>query len=83
MRGYQYPVRYRAFSQKDIILYSLGIGFSSDPLNKDHFKFTYENDSNFQGFSTMPVLGVSEFFLEDRDVPGMVNFNPAMLLHGE
>jgi hypothetical protein len=31
----------------------------------------------------MPVLGNAESFLEDMSVPGMVNFNPMMLLHGE
>ena len=31
----------------------------------------------------MPVLGNAESFLEDRTVPGMVDFNPMMLLHGE
>jgi hypothetical protein len=34
-------------TNNELILYSLGIGFSQDPLNTDHFKFTYENDSEF------------------------------------
>jgi hypothetical protein len=34
-------------SNNELILYALGVGFSQDPLNKDHFKFTYENDSEF------------------------------------
>jgi hypothetical protein len=34
-------------SNNDAILYALSIGFSENPLNKDHFKFTYENDENF------------------------------------
>lgn len=31
----------------------------------------------------MPVIGNAENFLEDRNVPGMVDFNPMMLLYGE
>ena len=31
----------------ELILYALGIGFQQDPLNTDHFKFTYENDGDF------------------------------------
>lgn len=34
-------------TNNDLILYALGIGFSQDPLNRDHFKFTYENDGDF------------------------------------
>ncbi len=34
-------------TEKDMILYALGVGFSKDPLNKDHFKFTYEKDEDF------------------------------------
>ena len=34
-------------TKKDLMLYSLGIGFQSDPLNTDHFNFTYENAEDF------------------------------------
>ncbi len=34
-------------SKMDTILYALGIGFSKDPLNKEHLKFTYENADHF------------------------------------
>jgi hypothetical protein len=29
------------FSNKDSILYALGIGFSTDPLKTEDFKYTY------------------------------------------
>ena len=41
-KSYEVPV-----ANKDIILYSLGIGFQSDPLNKSHYNFTYENAEEF------------------------------------
>jgi hypothetical protein len=37
----------KIIANKDAILYALSIGFSEDIMNKDHFKFTYENDENF------------------------------------
>lgn len=54
--GYKYEPYTVSFSNNDAILYALSIGFSQDPLNKDHFKFTYENDENFTTFPTMPVV---------------------------
>lgn len=45
--GYTYPPYTVEVKNNDLILYALGIGFSKDPLNRDHFKFTYENDENF------------------------------------
>ena len=43
-------------SNNDLILYALGVGFNQNPLNTEHFKFTYENDSEFQAFATMPSV---------------------------
>lgn len=43
-------------TNNEMILYSLGIGFSSDPMNANDYKFTYENDSDFQAFATMPSV---------------------------
>ena len=44
MRGFKYPTKNRTFSKKDIALYALSIGLAQNPLNKNHFKFVYEND---------------------------------------
>ena len=44
---HKYPSYDVTLTNNEMILYALGIGFSKDPLNKDHFKFTYENDENF------------------------------------
>jgi acyl dehydratase len=61
-----------------------GIGFSSDPMNKDHFKYTYENAEGFSSFPTLSVLCGGSGGLENlMNIPGMVEFNPMMLLHGE
>ena len=66
------------------ILYSLGLGFSSDPTNKDHLNFTYENGDSFSAFPTMssviPLQALLDFF---PDIPGLPEINPMMILHGE
>lgn len=43
-------------TNNDAILYALSIGFNQDPLNRDHYKFTFENDSDFQTFPTHSVV---------------------------
>ena len=69
---------------KDSIYYSFSIGCNEkDPLNKEHFKFTYENDEAFQTFPTMAsALGVQDFgdFSRHPDFP---EFNLDKLLHAE
>lgn len=43
-----------ALTPTESILYSLAIGFNlHDALKKEHFKFTYENDADFQTFPTI------------------------------
>lgn len=44
---HKYPSYDVNLTNNEMILYALGIGFSKDPLNREHFKFTYENDENF------------------------------------
>jgi hypothetical protein len=72
-------------TQNDAILYSLGIGFQNDPMNKDHFRFTYENADSFAPFPTnsLVVCHRGPFADGDFDIPGIPAFNPMMLLHGE
>ncbi len=43
-------------TNKDLILYALGIGFQRDPLNEKHFNFTYEGADEFQSFPTMNAV---------------------------
>lgn len=40
----EYEVR---VDNREIILYALGIGFQKDPMNKEHYNFTYENAEEF------------------------------------
>ena len=49
------PYEYHV-TNNDMILYALGINFQTDPLNEEHFNFTYEGADNFQSFPTMNVV---------------------------
>ena len=69
-------------TKKDLILYALGIGFQEDPLNKGHYNFSYENAEEFQSFPTIPVVIAHKNFDLIRG-PGIPDFNPMMVLHGE
>jgi peroxisomal enoyl-CoA hydratase 2 len=71
------------FDKMKCILYHLGIGFAKDPMNESHFKFSYENDDDFTVFPTMPVLSLASALDSLFSIPGMPQFNPMMLLHGE
>src|SRR4051812_48930253 len=70
--------------QKETIIYALSIGFSEDPLNKKHFKFTYELSDDFSVFPTyvsvIPIKNMVEIMSE---CPGIPEFNLMGLLHGE
>lgn len=71
-------------SNEDSILYSLGIGFSEDPLKKEDLNFTYELSDNFQVFPTQLgtyALMYNSQLLEEH--PFIPNFNFMSLLHGE
>ena len=51
-------------------------------MYKPHYNFTYENAEEFQSFPTMGVV-VSHRGAILGAIPGMPEFNPMMLLHGE
>uniref|UniRef100_A0A7S3CRL1 Hydroxysteroid 17-beta dehydrogenase 4 n=1 Tax=Strombidium rassoulzadegani TaxID=1082188 RepID=A0A7S3CRL1_9SPIT len=70
-------------TNKDMILYALGIGFQKDSLNKDHYNYTYENAANFGAFPTMNVVLAHRGSFETLSIPGVPAFNPMLLLHGE
>ena len=71
-------------TSKDLILYALSIGCNqSDPLNRDHFRFTYENDGDFTSFPTLAsALGVKNFG-DWMSIPGFPKIDLNLTLHGE
>ena len=81
--GHKYPSYRVEVKNNDMILYALSIGFSRDPLNKEHFKFTYENSDNFTSFTTLPVVVSHKQLGIVTTTPNLPEINPMMILHGE
>ena len=68
----------QTYTQKDTILYALGLGFGQDPLNKDELKFVYED--GLKAVPSMPVvLGGSGAWLQDP----RTGIDWVKVLHGE
>jgi hypothetical protein len=70
-------------SSKDVILYALSIGAQADPLKTSDFKFTYENDGDFQSFPTIACAYGVNSFGEFAKYPGFPPIDLDYLLHGE
>ena len=78
------PITYR-YTQRDAILYALGIGAPADWLDQDELKFVYERSSvGFQvipSFATIFSSDLALLMLEGNI--GGIEFNPMMVVHGE
>jgi len=72
----KFPDSVRSYTEKDVMLYALGIGLGHDPMGRRELAFVYEN-----GLRVLPtfacVLGFEPFLLRDTGV------NFAMIVHGE
>ena len=69
----------QTYTTKDAILYALGLGFGSNPLDESDLHFTFEEE----GFSTVPtmvaVLGTPGFWVRDPET----GVDWKQVLHGE
>lgn len=54
LRNHVFPERTQTYTEKDVMLYALGLGFGFDPLDKQQLRFVYEKD--LQVLPTMPVV---------------------------
>jgi len=67
-----------SYTEKDAILYALGLGLGQDPLNEDELAFVYEK--NLRALPTFAVmLGYAPFWLRN---PG-IGLNWTKVVHGE
>src|SRR5215510_11397634 len=62
-----------SYTQRDVMLYALGIGCGTDDL-----QFTYERD-----LKVLPTFAVIPSFPAMLNLGGAMQVNPAMVLHGE
>ncbi|OMJ68864.1 hypothetical protein SteCoe_33556 [Stentor coeruleus] len=85
VRGFKLKDTIHSYGETQTILYALGIGTSKDPMNLKELDFTYERSKNFK---IMPTFGVTIDKMSNAleglaSCPGLPDFNPMMLLHGE
>lgn len=65
-----------AYTEKDTMLYALGIGMGADPMNADELAFVYEN-----GLKAMPTLATVVAW--GAGATGSIGLNYLMVVHGE
>ena len=71
-------------TERDAILYALGIGYSQDGQNQEDLAYTYELHEDFKVFPTFcTCLHKADLFKVLTSCPGLPQFNMMMLLHGE
>ncbi|MCY4466474.1 MAG: MaoC/PaaZ C-terminal domain-containing protein [Chloroflexi bacterium] len=82
--GMELPTLRFRYSQRDAVLYALGIGAPSDPLDADELRSVYELSPDFQVFPTFAVLFSKDLIsqLMSGCIAG-IQYEPMMLLHGE
>jgi acyl dehydratase len=74
----KFPDTVRSYTEKDVMLYALGIGLGHDPMDVRELAFVYEK--NLKVLPTFAcVLGFEPFLMRNHDTG--VNFE--MIVHGE
>ena len=69
-------IRDSSYTDKDSILYSLGVGFGNDPMNTDELKYVYEN-------SQIALPSMATNFQYHSPLLLKANINFIMVVHGE
>ena len=79
---YEFQPTTLTYTQEDLILYALAIGAAADPLDQSELRFVYELRSDFAALPTFAVTFPFSLIWQLSEAPGL-QFNPALLLHGE
>jgi acyl dehydratase len=78
LKQWQFPEVRQSYAEKDCMLYALGLGIGSDPVDPGHLQFVYE-----KGLKAMPtmaaVLGYPGFWMQAPET----GIDWTQLLHGE
>ncbi|MCE9524404.1 MAG: MaoC family dehydratase N-terminal domain-containing protein [Alphaproteobacteria bacterium] len=64
------------YTDRDTMLYALGVGMSRDPMNEDELRYTYEND-----LKTVPTL--ASVIAWGQRTLGQSGINYLLVVHGE
>lgn len=78
LKQWQFPEVRQSYTEKDCMLYALGLGMGADPVDAEQLRFVYE-----KGLKAMPtmaaVLGSPGFWMQDPET----GIDWKQLLHGE
>ena len=82
--GTQLPPFTYTFTERDTVIYALGIGAPADWLDPDELKFVYDHSPEFVALPTMSTVYSGDLirYILTGDLQG-IKFNPLMLVHGE
>lgn len=81
--GYKFQPEESVYNERDTIIYALGIGEGTDPLDQKQLQYVYEGHPNFKAIPTIGVVfSLTMLGQVFNGIPGL-SFNPMMLLHGE
>ena len=79
LKQWRFPEVRQTYTDKDTILYALGIGFGHDPLSPEHLRYLYEQQ-DLRAFPTQSVvLGYPGFWIRDP----RTGIDWVRLVHGE
>eukprot|EP00920_Eleutheroschizon_duboscqi_P004303 GHVT01009896.1.p1 GENE.GHVT01009896.1~~GHVT01009896.1.p1 ORF type:complete len:193 (+),score=44.52 GHVT01009896.1:290-868(+) len=85
-RGFELDRSECTYIERDVILYALAMGVGRDEVTTDEtLKFVYENAEQFSALPTFAVVipAMEKLFGALIECPGLPEFNPMFLLHGE
>lgn len=78
LKARKFPDVEQSYTEKDTMLYALGLGYGHDPMDENQLQFVYEK--NLKALPTMAVvLGYPGFWMKDPDS----GIDWVRLVHGE
>jgi 3-hydroxyacyl-CoA dehydrogenase/3a,7a,12a-trihydroxy-5b-cholest-24-enoyl-CoA hydratase len=81
--GAKLPETTFTYSERDAMLYALGVGVSTQ--QQDHLKFLFEGSDDFSvlpTYAVIPAMGAPGGAMMSGQIKGL-QVNPAMIIHGE
>lgn len=83
--GSKWPVSNTKLTIDKALIYAVGVGASSNPLDEDDLKFTYEGDEDFKPLPTVATVlhGAADIYMPLVDSPEVPVFDPTGMLHAE
>ena len=87
VRGFKIGTFLKNLTHREAILYALSVGWNKASLEnvdyQDWNKFTYENDKDFEVVQSFTAQFSVLDLLKIRSWPGLPDYDPMALLHGE